>query len=161
MASRIVARRDPRDVALHLHLTLLLRGNIANNRPQLLYRKLYLREPALQRSHLLHQAAPLFVQLLHIFRHLLQLFDARLVIAAVDIHCLEHLVQMLDHRMEASTQRAAAGRALTIFAECDDTIALVFELRVLLPQRLALGLRFLSIAHPLGATRLEQSMRVL
>ena len=68
---------------------------------------------------------------------------------------------MLDHSVQASTKRAAAGRTLAIFTERDDTIALVFELRVLLPQCLALRLRFLSIAHPLGATRLEQALRVL
>ena len=98
---------------------------------------------------------------MNVLGHLLELLDARLVVVAVDVHRLDLLVEVLDHRVQAPAERTAARRALAVFAECDDAIALLLELGVLLAQRFALGLRLLAVAHPLGAARLELSLRVL
>ena len=157
----IIARRNAGDVALHLHQPLLLGGDVADDRSQLLHRQLHLGEPSLQRADFVHQSATLLVQLVHIFGHLLELLDARLVVVAVDIHRFHQLVEVLHHRVQASAQRPAAGGALAVLAERHDAIPLLLELDVLLPECFPLGLCFLSVAHPLGAPSLEQSLSVL
>ena len=103
----------------------------------------------------------LLVQLAHVFGHLLELLDARLVVVPVDIHGLHQLVEVLDHGVQASAERAAAGRALSVLSERDDAIALLLDLRVLGAERFTLGLRFLPVSHPFGAPRLEESLSVL
>ncbi len=161
MPRGVVARWNTRDVAFHLHFALSLRREVAHDRSQLQHRELHLCEPALERAHLQHQSPALLIELMNVFGHLLQLLDARLVVAPVDVHSFDQLLEMLDHGVETSTKRAAAGRTRAILAERDDAIALVLDLGVLLSQRFALGLRFLSVAHPFGSPRFKEALSIL
>src|SRR5689334_11146707 len=67
---------------------------------------------------------------------------------------------MVDDGVEASAEGPSAGRAFTVFADSDQTVALLFQLRVLLAQGLTLGLSLLPVSHPLGAARFEKALRV-
>src|SRR5207237_9252334 len=93
--------------------------------------------------------------------HLVYLLNARLVVIAVDVHRLQQLVEVLHHSMKASSQRTGAGRTFSVLTYGDHSIALVFQLRVLLWQRLALGLRLLTIAYPLRSSGFEQALGVV
>ena len=125
VARRIVSGRDTGDVPLHLHQSLLLRSDLADDRAELLHCQLHFGQPPLQRADLLHGGAPLLVELAHVVRHLLQLLDTRLVVIPIDVDGLQHLVQMLDHGVQTSAQGARACRTFAAFAHSDHPVALL------------------------------------
>src|SRR4029453_11420156 len=56
---------------------------------------------------------------------------------------------------EMLVERSGADGARTVLAQIHDPVALSLELCVLSPQRVALRLRFLPVAPPLGPPRLQ------
>ena len=65
------------------------------------------------------------------------------------------LVEVVEHRAIVIVQRTFARRAFPILARSHESFPMLLHLGVLLPQRGALRVRFLPVAHPLGAFGLE------
>src|SRR5215204_4633967 len=142
-------------------MTLLLDADVPRELRQLLDGGLHLRQPTLERAHFRRERAPRLVQLLHLVRHLLELIEARVVEFAVDGDGLELIVEVLEHSAIVLVERTRADRTRAFLAEIHDAVALQFELGVLPTQRIAFRLRFLAVAHPLRAPRLQSAETLL
>ncbi len=157
----VVVDRQTGQLTRDHHVSFVLRDEIRLNRGQRPQSRLNLDDSPLELCRRIRQLAPALAERRDLRRDGRELVDASAKILAVHRDRLDLFVEHVEHVAKVRAERASADRAGAALAQFDDLIALGADVLQLIDERMALRLRFLLVAYPVGLRGLEGSLRLI